>query len=83
MKIKMEFDISPNELREVFGLPNVQPLHEEVMEKMRGKILEGVESYDPMNFLSTYSIQTGKTLQEMQQAIWNGFGVADKQDDDS
>lgn len=75
MKIKMEFDITPLEFREVFGLPDVQPLHEEVMAKMREQVLESVENYDPANFLSTYSTQSAKTLQEMQQMMWKGFAA--------
>lgn len=73
MKINIEFDLTPAEFRAIFGLPDVQPLHEEVMEKLREKMIAGVDNYDPMNFLAPYSPEGMRSLQELQQAIWKGF----------
>ena len=83
MKIKVEFDITPKELRESLGLPDVQPLHDEVMEKIREKVIEGVGNYDPMNFLSAYSAEGARTLQGLQQALWGGFAGRGKEEDES
>jgi len=83
MKIKVEFDITPQELRESLGLPDVQPLHDEVMQKIRDKVIEGVEQYDPMNFLSAYSAEGARTMQGLQQALWGGLGGGKSKDDES
>lgn len=83
MKIKVEFDITPQELRESLGLPDVQPLHDEVMEKIRAKVIEGVENYDPVNFLSAYSAEGARTLQALQQALWGGLGGGGKKGEGS
>lgn len=83
MKISMEFDMTPRELRELFGLPDVQPMHQEVMERIREKILKGVDDYDPASFLTAYSAEGARTLQGLQEAFWNSFGGAktSKKDD--
>jgi len=73
MKINVEFDITPKELREALGLPDVQPLHDEVLEKIREKVVEGVSDYDPMNFLSAYSAEGIRTMQGLQQALWGSM----------
>lgn len=49
MKIKMEIDMTPQEMRELFGLPDVQPIHQEVMERIRDKILKGVGRPDRLS----------------------------------
>ena len=73
MKINIEFDLTPAEFRAIFGLPDLQPLHEEVMGKIREKTIASVDNYDPMNFLAPYSPEGMRSLQELQQAIWKGF----------
>lgn len=82
MKIKLEFDMTPQELREAFGLPDVQPLHEEVMARIRDKVIEGLDNYDPMNFLAAYSNESARTLQGLQQALWKGFAGGGKTPDE-
>lgn len=82
MKIRIEFDMTPQELREAFGLPDMQPLHEEVMGRIRDKVIEGVENYDPMNFLAAYSSESARTLQGLQQALWKGFGGSGKREEE-
>ncbi len=81
MKINIEFDLTPAEFRAIFGLPDVQPLHKEVMEKIREKMIASVDNYDPMNFLAPYSPEGMRSLQELQQAIWKGFltGIQQKE----
>jgi len=83
MKIKVEFDITPQELRESLGLPDVQPLHDEVMKKIRDKVIEGVDNYDPANFLATYSAEGARTLQALQQALWGGLAGRGKDSGES
>lgn len=79
MKINIDFDLTPAEFRALFGLPDLQPLHKEVMDKIREKMLAGVENYDPMNFLAPYSPEGMRSLQELQQVLWKGFLTGMKQ----
>lgn len=38
MKITMEIDMSPEEVRKVMGLPDVEPMQKELMAKMQPQI---------------------------------------------
>ena len=35
MKVNVDIDMSPEELRKLLGLPDVEPLQREMMEKLR------------------------------------------------
>ncbi len=38
MKITMEIDMSPEEVRKIMGLPDVEPMQKELMTKMQEKM---------------------------------------------
>ncbi|MBF0152116.1 MAG: hypothetical protein HQL64_00010 [Magnetococcales bacterium] len=49
MKINIQLDITPAEGRSFLGLPDVEPLQREVLEHIRGKMLAGLDAFDPLN----------------------------------
>ena len=52
MKITMEIDMSPEEVRKVMGLPDVEPMQKELMAKMQEKMNTYVdEMSDPEMFM--------------------------------
>ncbi len=69
MKINVEIDLTPAEFRQIFGLPDVQPLQEEIMDKLREKTLASVENYDPQNFLAGFLPDSMRSLEDLQK-IW-------------
>lgn len=78
MKINVEFDLTPVEFREIFGLPDVRPVQKEIMEKIREKMLASVENYDPMNFLAPYLSDNVRTMEQLQRAMWEGLAAKTK-----
>ncbi len=50
MNITVNVDMTPEELRRVMGLPDVQAFNQEVMAQMLKKMQEGAEGFDPLNF---------------------------------
>lgn len=54
MKIRLEFDISPHEARQVLGLPDVDQLQREVIEAIRERMVAGVEGFDPLSLLRSF-----------------------------
>ena len=82
MKIKLDLDATPEELRRFFGLPDVTPLQEEMMEKIREKMLEGAEGFDPATLLSPGLPEHLKSLEALQKQFWQAFAQpAEKTDD--
>ena len=51
MKIRVEFDIKPKELREVLGLPDVSGIQKEAIETLARKLQSEAEEFDPMAIL--------------------------------
>jgi len=54
MNIKIDLDMSPEELRRLLGLPDVEPIQREMLDKLRKRMLEGVDGYDPVKLLQPY-----------------------------
>lgn len=50
MNITVNVDMTPEELRRVMGLPDVQEFNREVMAQMLKKMQEGAEGFDSMVF---------------------------------
>ena len=50
MNITVNVDMTPEELRRLMGLPDVQEFNREVMAQMLKKMQEGAEGFDPMAF---------------------------------
>ena len=54
MKVKLEFDISAKEVRQVIGLPDVEQLQKEVVDAIREKMVAGVEGFDPLSLMRSF-----------------------------
>lgn len=54
MKIRVEFDIKPKELREVLGLPDVSGIQQEALEVVTAKLRSGAEEFDPLAVLRSF-----------------------------
>ena len=60
MKVKVQFDISAKEIRQVIGLPDVEQLQREVVDAIRERMVAGVEGFDPLSLLrSFFSVAQG------------------------
>lgn len=73
MKIKLDIDATPQELRTFFGLPDVEPLQQEMMEQLRKRMQEGMERYDPATLLKPLLPEHLRTLESLQESFWKSF----------
>lgn len=76
MKIKVEFDITPKELRESLGLPDVSGLQEEVIEALQTRLKDTVENYDPTSVIKGWIEGGIGTVGDVQRAITGFLGKA-------
>ncbi len=72
MKIKLDIDATPQELRTFFGLPDVEPMQQEVLDRMREKMLGAVENLDPANLMRPFLPGQMQDLAAWQKAFWQG-----------
>jgi hypothetical protein len=54
MKVTVDFDITPEEVRKVFGLPDVEAFQRQLMDDIRERMTSGVEGYDPVKLFQPY-----------------------------
>jgi hypothetical protein len=54
MNVKIDVDITPEEMRKLLGLPDVESFQREMLEDIRKKMLEGAEGYDPLKLFQPY-----------------------------
>ncbi len=80
MKISIDIDAKPQELREFFGLPNIEPLQQEMLEQIRQKMLGGVAGFDPTALLKPYLPEHLRGAADWQQAVWNVLRQASGRD---
>ena len=69
MKVNITIDMTPEEFRKMMGWPDVQGIHEEVMEKIREQIAAGAEGYDPMNLMQPYIKQSFDSMSGFQKMM--------------
>ena len=72
MKTTIEIDATPQELRALLGLPDVEPLQEEMLNKMRDKMFESIDSNDPMMMMKMFmpSTENVNSFQSLQEMFW-------------
>ena len=54
MKITVDMDITPEEMRKLFGLPDVEGFQRQLMDDMRERMMAGAEGYDPIKLFQPY-----------------------------
>jgi len=74
MKINVEIEATPQELRNFFGLPNLEPLQHEMLEMIRKNMSSGMEGFDPLTVMRPFLLpdQT-QSLQALQKAFWQAM----------
>lgn len=76
MQIKITVDATPEEIRRFFGLPDVGPLQEEMLERVRGKMKAGEAGFDPLALMQPYLAPNMSSLEAMQKVYWESFSSA-------
>lgn len=74
MKINIEIDVTPAELRHFLGLPDVAGLQEDMIEYIRGRVSRGAEGFDPADLIRETTEWGNKTLQRILQMAASRMG---------
>jgi hypothetical protein len=72
MKFKVDIDMTPEELRKVLGLPDVQQFQKDMMDKITEQMEAGVEGYDPLTLFKPY-LTSGLGSMEALQKLMMGL----------
>jgi Family of unknown function (DUF6489) len=67
MKIKLDIDCTPEELRGFFGLPDVRPMQEELLKEVEERLRANVKALDPETMLKTWLPAGLKGFEQLQE----------------
>ena len=74
MNIKIDIDMTPDEMRKVMGLPDVERFQNQLMEDIRDRINQGVEGYDPLKLFQPYLNSSLAGMDMVQRLFTAGLG---------
>jgi hypothetical protein len=80
MKIKVDIEATPAELRAFFGLPDLEPLQRDLVEKVRENMLSGMEGFDPMTLMKPFLPAYYQSMGALQKQFWDAFSTPPKTD---
>jgi Family of unknown function (DUF6489) len=78
MKITVDLDITPEELRRLFGLPDVEAFQRQLMDDIRARMAAGAEGYDPIKLFQPYMSGTLASWDLFQKALVSAAALAGK-----
>lgn len=73
MKISLDVEATPQELRTFFGLPDIEPLQQEMIEIIRKNMHVGVEGFDPTTMMKPFLPEQLQSFSTVQQAMWQAM----------
>ena len=66
MKINVDMDLTPEELRRLFGLPDMQPIHDEMLNRMK---TEMENNMDPAKLIENYMTNSAASMEAFQRMM--------------
>src|SRR5215472_12416271 len=76
MKIKLDIDCTPDEVRDFFGLPQVKPLQDELLKEVQERLSVNIKAMDPEAMLKTWLPAPLKGLDHLQEMFLSRLGGA-------
>jgi hypothetical protein len=67
MKISLDIDCTPEEMRNFFGLPEVQPLQQALLKEVQERISANIKAMDAKALIETWLPATLKGFEQLQQ----------------
>lgn len=75
MKLHVEIDATPEELRSFLGLPDVAALNAELIAKFRENMAQGVAGYDPASLLKATMPDAFQAMTQLQKTFWQSLAA--------
>lgn len=74
MKLSLDVDCTPEELREFFGLPDVKPMQEQLLKEVEEHMRAGLKALDAETMLKTWLPAGLKGFEQLQEIFLNQMG---------
>ena len=76
MKISLDIDCTPEELRGFFGLPEVKPMQDALLREVEARLRANVQALDPETMLKTWLPAGLKGFEQLQEMFLNQMAAA-------
>jgi hypothetical protein len=77
MQVTINLDMTPEEARAFFGMPDVRPLNELVVSEMTRRAKDQMDTLaDPERFVAQWMAMSGKSMEAMQGMFASAMGAA-------
>lgn len=73
MKFQINIDCTPEEAREFFGLPDVLPMQQDLMEEVSRRLSENIQTMEPELLMKTWVPALFQGWTDVQSQFWNQF----------
>jgi len=74
MKLKLDLDCTPEEMRAFFGLPEVKPMQDALLKEVQQRLAASVQAMDPEAMLKTWLPATLKGFEQLQEMFLAQMG---------
>lgn len=78
MKISLDIDCTPEELRGFFGLPDVRPMQEGLLKEVEAQMRASVKALDPETMWKTWLPAGLKGFEQLQEMFVSQMAAAGK-----
>lgn len=76
MKVTVDIDCTPEEARQLMGLPDVSGVQEEIVEEMKKRILAGLDGMDAQALMRDWAPAGAEGWEQFQKMFWSGLSAA-------
>ena len=76
MKITVDIDCTPEEARHFFGLPDVKPMQDALMQQIQDRMSANLQAMEPEAMLKTWLPASIQGFEQIQKAFWSQMSSA-------
>jgi hypothetical protein len=76
MKISFDVEVTPEEMRKLLGLPDVEAFQRQLMDDIRERMVAGTEGYDPIKLFQPYVTGTMASWDMFQKMLTNATSMS-------
>lgn len=73
MRFQINIDCTPEEAREFFGLPDILPMQQDLMELVSRRLSENIQTMEPEMLMKTWVPALFQGWTDIQSQFWNQF----------
>lgn len=74
MRFQINVDCTPEEARQFFGLPDLMPMQQDLMEMLGRRLSENIQTMEPEKLVQTWLPAMFQGWSDMQTHFWNQMG---------